>query len=106
MEKQNGALSGVMYSIFAFILFITFMILKLCNVINWSWWWVTAPLWAGYAIGIAVTVIVLLIYSIYMLIRTARIRKQRQRDKLKAKYLAYRFKKKYGIDINKDGNFD
>jgi hypothetical protein len=25
--------------------FMVFMILKLCNVINWSWWWVTFPLW-------------------------------------------------------------
>ena len=27
-------------------LFLIFMILKLCGVIAWSWWWVTAPLWA------------------------------------------------------------
>lgn len=27
------------------LLFITFLVLKLCNVINWSWWWVTSPLW-------------------------------------------------------------
>ena len=27
------------------LLFIVFLILKLCNVIDWSWWWVTAPLW-------------------------------------------------------------
>lgn len=26
-------------------LFIVFLILKLCGVIDWSWWWVTAPLW-------------------------------------------------------------
>lgn len=26
-------------------LFIVFMVLKLCNQIDWSWWWVTAPLW-------------------------------------------------------------
>lgn len=25
--------------------FIVFLVLKLCNVIDWSWWWVTAPLW-------------------------------------------------------------
>jgi len=23
----------------------SFIILKLCNVIGWSWWWVTSPLW-------------------------------------------------------------
>ena len=27
------------------LLFIVFLVLKLCGVIAWSWWWVTAPLW-------------------------------------------------------------
>ena len=27
-------------------LFITFLVLKLTGIISWSWWWVTAPLWA------------------------------------------------------------
>ena len=27
------------------ILFVVFLVLKLCNVIDWSWWWITAPLW-------------------------------------------------------------
>jgi hypothetical protein len=27
------------------ILFLIFMTLKLTNNIDWSWWWVTAPLW-------------------------------------------------------------
>ena len=26
-------------------LFLVFLVLKFCNVITWSWWWVTAPLW-------------------------------------------------------------
>jgi len=26
-------------------LFLIFLVLKLTNVIAWSWWWVTAPLW-------------------------------------------------------------
>lgn len=26
-------------------LFIVFLILKLMNNINWSWWWVTSPIW-------------------------------------------------------------
>lgn len=26
------------------LLFLVFLVLKLTNVINWSWWWVTAPL--------------------------------------------------------------
>jgi hypothetical protein len=27
------------------ILFVVFLVLKLTNQINWSWWWVTSPLW-------------------------------------------------------------
>ncbi len=27
------------------ILFVVFLILKLTSVIDWSWWWVTSPIW-------------------------------------------------------------
>jgi len=27
-----------------------FIVLKLCKVIDWSWWWVTAPFWIPLAI--------------------------------------------------------
>lgn len=30
---------------FAGLLTIVFIILKLCGVIAWSWWWVLSPLW-------------------------------------------------------------
>ena len=26
-----------------------FIVLKLCKVIDWSWWWVTSPLWLPFA---------------------------------------------------------
>ena len=25
--------------------FLVLLVLKLCGVITWSWWWVTSPLW-------------------------------------------------------------
>jgi hypothetical protein len=28
------------------LLTVAFIVLKLCNIITWSWWWVLAPLWA------------------------------------------------------------
>ena len=46
------------------VLFLIFLVLKLTNVIDWSWWWVTSPLWisaviyivlvflAGFTVGI------------------------------------------------------
>jgi Flp pilus assembly protein TadB len=32
------------------LLFLVFLVLKLCGVIAWSWWWVTAPLWIPFLI--------------------------------------------------------
>jgi uncharacterized protein (DUF983 family) len=40
---------------------VAFIILKLCHVINWSWWWVTAPLWGGLAIAVVLSVVVALL---------------------------------------------
>lgn len=31
-------------------LFIVLLVLKLCGVINWSWWWIAAPLWVPAAL--------------------------------------------------------
>lgn len=39
------------------IMFLIFMTLKLCEVITWSWWWVTAPLWGGFAIVWVVVIV-------------------------------------------------
>lgn len=42
---------------FGTILFVVFLILKLCNVIDWSWLWVTAPLWIPFGLLIAILLI-------------------------------------------------
>jgi len=41
---------------FASVLGIVFIILKLTNVIDWSWWWVLAPFWIPVAIGITLLI--------------------------------------------------
>lgn len=46
---------------FAGLLTILFIALKLTHVIDWSWWWVLAPLWIGFAI-VAVILIVGLLF--------------------------------------------
>lgn len=43
------------------VLFIVFLVLKLTNVITWSWWWVTAPLWMPLGLGLAILALVGLI---------------------------------------------
>ena len=44
------------------LLTVLFVGLKLTNHIDWSWWWVLAPLWIGLAIGVLVLIIVLFLY--------------------------------------------
>lgn len=49
---------------FYLLLFLLFLGLKLGHVIDWSWWWVTAPLWGGTAIAIAVFIIIFIVKTI------------------------------------------
>lgn len=39
---------------------VLFVGLKLTGIINWSWWWVTAPFWGGLALLLAVGLLFLL----------------------------------------------
>jgi len=43
------------------LLTIVFITLKLTGYINWSWWWVLAPMWGGFALALAIMVIVLVV---------------------------------------------
>lgn len=46
------------------ILFVVFLILKLTGNIDWSWWWVTSPLWIPIAIGIVFIILGIIILGI------------------------------------------
>lgn len=37
---------------------VAFIVLKLTHVINWSWWWVTAPFWGGIALFLGIVAII------------------------------------------------
>lgn len=43
------------------LLTIMFITLKLTGYINWSWWWVLAPLWGSVALALVIMVIVLVV---------------------------------------------
>ena len=47
------------------ILFIVFLVLKLTETIDWSWWWVTAPLWIPIGLVIALTVLLGVLSAIF-----------------------------------------
>lgn len=55
---------------FGGILFVVFLVLKLTAVIDWSWWWITAPLW----IPLCLDILVSLAYVLYE-VRKAKKRK-------------------------------
>lgn len=44
---------------FCGLLTIAFIVLKLCNVITWSWWWVLSPLWIPVALLIGFCILAL-----------------------------------------------
>ena len=48
MSKKQESTPGQFLLIGVFLIFLT---LKLCGVIDWSWWWVTAPLWIPFVLG-------------------------------------------------------
>lgn len=43
MKENNSTLTGGVGLVG--LVFVAFLVLKLCKVINWSWWWVFSPLW-------------------------------------------------------------
>ena len=51
---------------FTGILTIVFVILKLCKVITWSWWWVLSPLWISWVLLFLLGII---IGTVYLLIK-------------------------------------
>lgn len=70
MAANNTVTSGGVG--FTGLLFITFLVLKLTNVIDWSWWWVTAPLWGGVALVAAFFIILGITIAISAAIRIFR----------------------------------
>ena len=50
---------------------VAFIILKLCGVIDWSWWWVLSPFW----IDVLLFVIVAVIFAIVVVKREKRIKR-------------------------------
>lgn len=50
---------------FPTLLGLTFIILRLCNVITWSWWWVLAPFWAPIALIIVFLLAIIVCYIMF-----------------------------------------
>lgn len=58
MSKKSNASGGIG---FVGLLTIAFIVLKLCKIISWSWWWVLSPIWI-----VAILVVVAIILGIIL----------------------------------------
>ena len=68
-SNKNTVMGGGLT--FLQVLFLIFLVLKLTGktvVASWSWWWVTAPLWGGFAIGAVIWIIIMIILGLAALL--------------------------------------
>ena len=61
MNNEKTTSSGIG---FGSALLLTFIILKLVGVINWSWWWVLSPIWIPVVLLMAVSILLFVVYRI------------------------------------------
>lgn len=59
-NMDNTAKTATGHVGFLGLLFLVFLVLKLCGVIDWSWLWVTAPLWTPFAIVLVIVALIVL----------------------------------------------
>lgn len=64
MERSNTSTSHSGGIGFLGLLAILFIALKLTGFISWSWWWVLAPLWGGFALVLMIFALVFVLYLI------------------------------------------
>ena len=61
MNNNNNTNVGIGFS---GLLTIAFIVLKLTNVINWSWLWILSPLWISFVLGVIIFTIAVFIINI------------------------------------------
>lgn len=50
---------------FASLLGVALIVLKLIGVIDWSWWWVLAPIWMPTAFVLVIVLIILIVMALF-----------------------------------------
>jgi hypothetical protein len=79
MGAAKGTKSASNSGSLVFLVFIVFLVLKLTGVIDWSWWWVTSPLWlAALATAAALVVAGGIGYLIYRVVKSIRAKRRAQ----------------------------
>lgn len=61
MAESNKSTTRISIGTLLFLIFLTLKLAGIGQIANWSWWWVTSPLWIPLAVGIAIIVIAVII---------------------------------------------
>ncbi len=62
MSANNNSTGGIG---FCGLLTIVFIVLKLTDYIDWSWWWVLSPLWFPLAAVLSIILVILVLNAIF-----------------------------------------
>lgn len=57
------------------VLTVIFIVLKLCGLINWSWWWVLSPIWISIGLAVVIIFVAFIVSTIICWIEARRWRK-------------------------------
>lgn len=68
MEKKTITLVGANLSTIIFVIFLVLKLAEIGPVANWSWWWVTSPLWISWLIVLSILFIVGISAVIFILL--------------------------------------
>jgi len=67
MSKEKTTTGGIGFFSMVFMVFLILKLAEIGQVAEWSWWWVTSPLW----IPIALAIVAILIMGIIAIIASA-----------------------------------
>ena len=59
--SDNKTTGGIGLGTLLFLIFLVMKLAEIGSVANWSWWWVTSPLWIPVAIVVGLGLLVLII---------------------------------------------
>lgn len=74
MKHQRGEASSGGIGVLGLlgVVFVTLKLLTIEPVASWSWWWVTAPFWGGFALAIVVLLIALIVHALRRIAKHSR----------------------------------
>lgn len=57
-ESSSSSRTGVSTLGILGLIFVVLKLLGITEVATWSWWWVTAPFWIGFAVVLAIFLVI------------------------------------------------